>query len=446
MGLWDRIKKAATGIATTVKKAYQKVDVALGGRLPGGITPAQARAPAPTPAPRPAPRPPAPAPTKQVGAPVLKSTETKAIESFKEKGIEPEVVEVPEEIPEGRAVTDVNAEVELRSQGFMTVQTGVDETGHPITQIIPIQGFKEQSLEAQKAEAELAIDILLKGAAATPSAVVAVNKFVNSMRIARSNKAFVSKVTKKLAKEGIRPGGIAGARTGFPEIVEKIATNAKTIKQTKNILSTFFSKKALVVYGAWASAVTIGKWGFAEAAEGITFPTSKFLIPEAERTGDWTAVNEANALAEEITDISIWEKIALWTPLSPFIGIPKKIRGAAAGVEILNKYSEDQKVKQAQGETETQYWEKRREEEKEQDKMSVDYYNDERKKMVEWEREAEVAGRNADAKFWREQKEKQMKMEAEDRQAIAEFWMAYRKEAQKIAENNRPSNLNFGLL
>ena len=379
--VFERIKKKIKEVAGKVKQTYQKADVAVGGRLPGGVKPSEVTTP---------------------------REERKAAEPT----------------PEGRAATDVEAETKLRDQGLMTVQIGTDETGQPLTQVIPISGFKEQSLEAQKAEADLAVNILTKGAAATPGAIMAAR--------------FWGGITGKAGKVGTI------SKTGGATKV--VQANAKTVAQTKSILSKFFGKKALIMYGAWASAVTIGKWGMAEAAEGITFPVSKFLIPEAQRTGDWTAVDEAEALALEITDISIWEKIALWTPLAPFIGIPKKIKGSAAGVQILEKYTEDQKTKQDAGQTEAQYWEQRKKDEAIEDRAVIDYYNEERKKMVEWEREAKKQARDEDATFWRSERVKQQKMETEDREAIAKFWLEYRKEAQKIADNNRPSNLNFGLL
>ena len=265
---------------------------------------------------------------------------------------------------------------------------------------------------------------------------------------------------------GSLTAGNAGASVGAP--AGEVAINTQTIAQTTGIVSKFFSAKAMALYGAWAGAVSLGKWGQAESTEAITFPITKFLIPEAERTGDWTAVDESLKLAEEMGDLSTWEKIGLYTPLSPFIGVPKKIAGVAAGVEILNKYKEDQKEKQELGLTEAQYWENRKADEDEQNKINIDYYNDERKKMVAWEleaeaearrvqaseygagkekqREADIKARNDDARFWREQRELQLEREAEDRRAIADFWTTYRKQAQKIADNNRPSNLNFGLV
>lgn len=408
-------------------KIYRKVDVAVGGILPLGVTREEAKRP-------------------QVGKPVITPKEagagargqvvdiTKKPSELiptgvvpKEQAAELKVEKVIEPPPEGRARTDVEAEVKLREQGLMTVQTGVDELGLPVTQVITIQGFKEQSAEAQKAEADLAVDILMRGAAATPGAIMATRAFRG--------------ITGKGGKVSIfsKTGGV----------IDKVQANPKTAIQLDKIYKKFFGAKALAIYGGiggWIGAVGWGKWGVAEAVEGITFPISKFLIPEAQRTGDWTAVDEALLLAEEITDINIWEKILLWTPLSPFIGIPKKIEGAAAGVAILEQYAEDQKIQQENGETDDAKWERIREEEVAQDKFAVDYYNEERKKMVEWEAEARRQTRNEDAIFWQNERAKQFKMEAEDRQAIADFWTAYRKQSQKIAADNRPSNLNFGLL
>jgi hypothetical protein len=74
------------------------------------------------------------------------------------------------------------------------------------------------------------------------------------------------------------------------------------------------------------------------------------------------------------------------------------------------------------------------------------FLNKERKKLLEWEREAAINARNEDAEFWRREREKQAEKEKQDREALAAFWEAYRKRAQKDAEDSRPSKLNFGIL
>ena len=76
----------------------------------------------------------------------------------------------------------------------------------------------------------------------------------------------------------------------------------------------------------------------------------------------------------------------------------------------------------------------------------VEHYNEQRKLQLQWEQEAKRDARNEDATFWARERAKQRKKEAEDRQAIADFWNAYRKASAKLAEDSRPSNLNFGLL
>ena len=421
------------------RKVTKKVDVALGGHLPGGITPKEVRA-------------------SSAGKPIITPKESQegargqVVDTTKKPSDLIPTKDIPTEpsrdvlkpereveVPEGRIATDVDAEVKLREQGFMTVQTGTDETGSPLTQIIPISGFKEQSIEAQKAEAELAIDILLKGAAAAPSAITAVNAFVKSFKGIAGKAGKVGKIGKD---------GVTTLRTttdlATGKITSQVQVNVKTVAQSGKIVSRFFRSKALKIFGGWVALVGVGLYAQAESPEGLSIPIGKFLIPEAERTGNWTAVNEALALAEEVSDMTTWEKIIAASPFGVIAGTINKLRGNAAGVSILTQYVEDQQIKQANGETETQMWERIRQEQADQDKFTVDYYNQERKKMIQWEREATIEARNDDARFWREERVKQQKMEEEDRQAIADFWAAYRKESQRIAADNRPSNLNFG--
>lgn len=244
--------------------------------------------------------------------------------------------------------------------------------------------------------------------------------------------------------------------------------STKTVRITVSSLAKVFSKKAMVFYGAWAGAVALGKWGQAESIEAFTFPSDKFYTPEAMRTGDWSLVDASDKAAREMADLSTWQKVGLWSPLSPFIGIPKKITSVAGAQVIREKFHDDQKEKQAKGTSEADFWKNKAIEEAAQDKAAVDYFNNERKKMLAFEieakraaaeaadraykegrkeqRAAEVKARNDDAAYWAEQRAKQRELEAEDRKAIADFWIAYRKLAQKISDNNRPSNLKFGLL
>ena len=173
------------------------------------------------------------------------------------------------------------------------------------------------------------------------------------------------------------------------------------------------------------------------------------LIDEAER---------AQAMLDDVLDQSTWDVI-----LSNIAGInvlaitTKIIKQSILTNEINRKINDDIRLQQETGETEDDKWARIKQEEADQDKASIDYYNTERKKMFRWEEEArraeraakrtdEKKARNEDARFWAEQAELQRKLEAEERIAIANFWIAYRKAAQIAANDSRPSNLNFGLL
>jgi len=260
-----------------------------------------------------------------------------------------------------------------------------------------------------------------------------------------------TKTTTTAAKAALKSGGIESLiKLGYGEAVKttakEIATNTKTISIVKSILSKKFTTTALAAAGAWAGAVFLGKWGEAESTEPLGIIMSSQLIPDAIQTGDWGLVEEAQAARNEILDLTWWEKIGLWSPVSPFIGIPKKIEGAIAAASVQDKIIEDLKTQQENGETEDQKWERIRQEEKEAEKAIIDYYNQERKKLLKWEREAAKQAREEEARFWAKEREKQRKQEEEDRKAAAEFWLAYRKMVMKMQEESRPSKLNFGII
>jgi hypothetical protein len=269
------------------------------------------------------------------------------------------------------------------------------------------------------------------------SSITPVGRVAKAASIASKSRLLAGGLDK--LKNIVKPGSLV-------DLSRTVIINGKKIEQTESIISRFFSAKTLAIAGAWAGATWLGLWGQAEAPEPPNILLNKFLIPEAQRTGDWSLVDETTEAMEEIMDLDIWEKIFLYSPLSAAVGIPNKIEGIQLAVNANKKFIEDQKVKQAQGLTEDQYWEQRRLEQAEQEKALIDYYNEQRKLQIQWEAEARAAQRDEDARFWAKQQADQRKKEAEDRQAIADFWAAYRRQAQIVADNNRPSTLNFGLL
>jgi len=183
--------------------------------------------------------------------------------------------------------------------------------------------------------------------------------------------------------------------------------------------------------------------GMEEATQAVMYPMSQAL-----REGNFEAYDTAKAEFDElIKDPTMWEEVQKWIPFKNSIdGLSKFRDAAAAGGAVWDKLAEDLRIQQETGETEDEKWARIKQEELDNEKFIIDYYNQERKNMVTWEREAEIAARNEDAAFWSRERERQRKMEAEDRKAMADFWLAYRRQTQQIKEDTRPSNLKFGLL
>ena len=237
--------------------------------------------------------------------------------------------------------------------------------------------------------------------------------------------------------------GKVGTKTGA------VAPNAKNAAQTIKIFGKNFKPKTLIAAGGSIAAATgtmfLGQWAQAESPEPISI-VMRDVLREAEATGNWELYNEGKEARDDITNLSTWQKILQWTPASVLIGIPNKIKGAIEGGIIMDKLAADKQHQQETGESDDDKWARIREEQAEQERVNIDYYNSERKKMIKWEAEARTQNRKEEAAFWAAERKKQSQKEKEDAEAIAKFWLAYRKENQKLSESTRPSNLNFGLL
>lgn len=276
-------------------------------------------------------------------------------------------------------------------------------------------------------------------AASAVTATVAKKTFIGSLRLAKP-----ATITQQLI-------GTAGAATG-------VAANTATKKLTGGLLAKagftvaagLFIMKAVETY-------PFAKFEIAEAMDKLGYARVQAI-----RENRPDLVESLNQLQEEILNPEGWEymlSIIPWANIQR--AAARNIEAAVAGTAVYNKIIEDMQL----GETDDEKWKRVRQEELNMDKAAVDYYNSERRKLVKWEleakaaaqlaqrwapagktREEEIKARNEDAQFWADQAAKQRELEAEDRRAIADFWTAYRKTQQQIADNNRPSNLNFGLL
>lgn len=248
----------------------------------------------------------------------------------------------------------------------------------------------------------------------------------------------------KLAKSNAQ---LVKAGTKVAKVGGKI--NPKTAVLAEGLLAKVLKPKTLLAAGGAlagaASSLFLGLWAQAEAPEPLSI-VMRDVLAQAQKTGDFSLYEESAEARDDIIDLNIWEKIAKWSPLSPIIGIPNKIKGVAAAAQIQDQLAKDMQIQAETGETEDDKWARVREQQAQEERDNIDYYNEKRKEMLDWEQEAKANQRNEDAAFWAKEAEKQRKLEEEDRQAIADFWQAYREEAARMADDNRPSNLNFGLL
>ncbi len=266
---------------------------------------------------------------------------------------------------------------------------------------------------------------------------------------------------------GSRIAGMVGGRTAAKATAtaiksaneQQIAVMARSggtstiIKNTKNIeaTKTWITKLATSLKNpkliAGELVTLIGSYPFASFIKEESLQAIKGSYTGAMIAGNTEEAEKALEARKEILNPDLWEKIISAVPIANSIKQLKDYFSIAqTAVSIDEKLIEDMKIQQQTGETDSDKWKRINEEKAIQEKVQVDYYNSERKKLLEWEREAEKNARNEDAAFWRKEREKQAKKEAEDREAIAKFWEAYKKEAAKQAEDRRPSNLNFGLI
>lgn len=255
-------------------------------------------------------------------------------------------------------------------------------------------------------------------------------------------------IGKTAVKQAAKIGNIGKVKEG---ITAGFKTNTKSIAQTGSYLAKAFraAKNPKVVGAAAIGALVgaIGTYPFAGFIKEEALQTLGFATKNAIELGDEEGFRQSVELQEAILDPGVWDRIKAKIPYTNVIDSLDEFQEAAnIKLEIDKKIFDDKKKQLEEGETNDQRWERVRQEQIEQEKMMIDYYNEERKKLLEWEEEAKRAQREEDARFWAAERAKQRELEAADRKAQADFWTAYRKEAQKAADNNRPSKLNFGLI
>jgi len=248
----------------------------------------------------------------------------------------------------------------------------------------------------------------------------------------------------------------------------RIAVNTATAKQTTTWLGKLarYARNPSVVAGAILGA--IGSYPFAGFIKEEALQTTGFATRTALQNNDLQGAAEAIALQDEILDPGVWRQITAKVPYGNVLGNLKDYYKAARLQSDVYKQIYADKVVQGQaGESEDMKWERVRQQEADQYQANIDYYNQQRKQMLEWElaareaskardRAGERAAYEREAAFWRKERERQRKLEEEERKRIAEFWLEYRKAVLELEQQYKQqtssaggggrSTLGFGLL
>lgn len=260
-----------------------------------------------------------------------------------------------------------------------------------------------------------------------------------------------------LSKEAIRALSIQVGKARVNEVV-KLITSPKNAGLMKTVLTKTFSPKTMAILGGAAGTVFLGKWAQKETGEPISI-VMRDILKTAQTTGDYTMYNEAAAARNELTDMKKWEQILSWTPyISPFITIPKAIKGVIQGGAILDELAKQSQIQTANGESDDDKWariETERIAQKEQERLDDEAYYT----RIEEERtKAKAEERKDDEKYWNKIAKQREADDKAKREAEAKYWNDVRKMEAEIKnqenaaykdytyEDNTPSKLSFGLL
>jgi hypothetical protein len=284
-------------------------------------------------------------------------------------------------------------------------------------------------------------------------------------------KASTAIKTIRTAKAGKAAAGIAAGSemhslfNAAPGVVVNAATKPAVQNFATKVASKFSSPSAVAGLITAAIGASVGGKlfgdlfiGTEETGQAVSFVRTQ-AFNHAKETGNWSLYEEARILEDEVySDNDVWDEIQSYIPWKNVAdGVGNYVEKSLATAKIWDKMAEHEQKKQAEDLTDKDIFKIAADEEKQQLKSNADNYNEKRKQMLIWEREfrkqAQIEDSEVNAKereneaaFWAKEAAKQRKLEAEDRKAIADFWSAYRKKQQEISNDNRPSQLNFGLL
>ena len=417
-----------SNIGATIKDIYQKADVAVGGRLPGGVTRREVQ--------------------------LEKAKEAAPLPEVKEVGGlptprgEPSVVGLPKP---AIALTEEDKQ-NYRDRGFTEGDIALVESGD----ITGAGGVKPVSASDIVTLITLGKGLLVKKAVITgvDATLAGLSRIGINIGKRQAIKKGIPRVASLIGRAPIKVSVVGGG----------IGVNAKTASLATSFagrIAAQFKKPefvavalGVILYTAIKesrSGEVLGKFvGMEEAAQVVGMP--KWLAyANAEEVGTpeaWALFEQARELENALyADQDMWDEVIAKIPWANALAGLEKFRaaGIASGI-IWDKLAEMKKFQQENNLTESDMYAKARQEQFDMDLAVTNHFNEQRLITDKLIRDAKIDARNEDAAFWRNQKELDYKREAEERQAVADFWSEYNKQKAKLYEASKPSNLNFGLL
>jgi len=296
-------------------------------------------------------------------------------------------------------------------------------------------------------------------------------KLPTDVKLAAFGGAGMSKAISSIGQVGAKSSVAALEKVGtkglikyIPEVsytigtAGTIAVNTATNIATKSWIMKLASAAKNPVAVASVIVGAIGSYPFAGFIKEEALQTLGFASSTAIKNGDVEGAREAIEFQKEVLNPDVWHAVIDGIPYANIVNNLKDFYSAAQiKLSVDEKIVGDLKIQQETGETDEEKWARVKQEQADQEKANIDYYNSERKKLMEWENfarsEADKAASKrhrsdyeAEAAFWAAEKVRMMKLEEEDRIAIAKFWKEYKKQQQRLYDDSRPSKLNFGFL
>lgn len=221
----------------------------------------------------------------------------------------------------------------------------------------------------------------------------------------------------------------------------RIVTNTVTEKLTATWLAKLAAKAKSPEFVVIALLGAIGSYPFAGFIKEEALQTLGFGVRSAISNEDIEGAELAISKQEEILNPDLWGQIFAAIPTANIlVQLHNFYESALIKVSIDKRVIRDMKIKEETNETETDKWTRIRQEELDSKNAAVDYYNEERKKQLDWERRHGY--RATPFINWN-------KEQKEETKNITLFYNAYRNRATQISQKTRTANLtslNFGLL